>query len=466
MSEKRDFNLEGISWCFAATEQNSDILKAKYKKGQDCNVRAQKNNPNRANVYAGGNALIGFLNEFEFYWVQQKREEGNKIYAQTYKVENAEYIADMKVTLRLQTFPFSKKTPKQSQATRPSIARPITIKKPRTLAVKHPITNKAFKAQKDLNSVCRNLAGRIGIYCIYSKDFSTYIGQSVDIGNRIRSHINDLKAGRHHNAQLQADWNKYGHGYFTFQQVELCSVTELDEREHYYICAYKTFEYGYNATEDGQPPALPPKQNPSIEEDTDDLTDFDGGVFVDTTNPFNSPVFSSSTTELGNNHVEKKVPLVSDNLYGNNASITTEVAELVVTPVISSTESPKPDISMMTGNNHSQVKALTIEQSSAAPPNTASVNSSYAHKKVINNQLFSELFEQATEMHDTAKSLYVRCSIWFADNLGYNSTSKTELKSEVEKLKNRVHWNNLHLSSDHLTQLNNVIDHIEKLIQK
>lgn len=41
---------------------------------------------------------------------------------------------------------------------------------------------------------------------------------------------------------------KYGAENFTIEQVEECSLKEVDEREKYWIEFYGSFKYGYNAT--------------------------------------------------------------------------------------------------------------------------------------------------------------------------------------------------------------------------
>ena len=119
---KCDTQLQGIVWCYAVTDQNETILKAKYKKGQRCIIRQQQANPAKANVYAGGNALIGFLHEYDFAWVKEKRGAGAKIYTEILKVSDLEHFPKITVTIRMQTSPFVKKvTVKSSKAAKPSI---------------------------------------------------------------------------------------------------------------------------------------------------------------------------------------------------------------------------------------------------------------------------------------------------------------------------------------------------------
>lgn len=48
---------------------------------------------------------------------------------------------------------------------------------------------------------------------------------------------------------------KYGIEHFHIEEVEKCSIENLEEREKYWIEYYKSFKYGYNATlgGDGKP---------------------------------------------------------------------------------------------------------------------------------------------------------------------------------------------------------------------
>ena len=75
-----------------------------------------------------------------------------------------------------------------------------------------------------------------GIYCIENtKSNKKYIGQSVNIEDRWRRHIGELNNGIHHNSHLQNAWNKYSEDCFNFYVLEYCDISELDEKERYYI---------------------------------------------------------------------------------------------------------------------------------------------------------------------------------------------------------------------------------------
>lgn len=94
-----------------------------------------------------------------------------------------------------------------------------------------------------------------GIYCIENKEaHKKYVGQSVDIKDRRRRHLSDLKHNAHCNDYLQKARNKYGEDGFDFYVLEHCDNGLLNEREDYYIQLYNTMDrdYGYNLKSGGQ----------------------------------------------------------------------------------------------------------------------------------------------------------------------------------------------------------------------
>lgn len=66
----------------------------------------------------------------------------------------------------------------------------------------------------------------------------SYIGKSIDIGNRFKSHLNNLKRGKHHCSSLQEAWTADTSTSFIFQIVEELSTDTtaeaLSEREVYW----------------------------------------------------------------------------------------------------------------------------------------------------------------------------------------------------------------------------------------
>jgi hypothetical protein len=60
---------------------------------------------------------------------------------------------------------------------------------------------------------------RMGVYKIAGPG-RVYIGSSDDIPRRWKSHLSQLRGGRHHNYRLQAAWNEHGEAAFAFAVVE------------------------------------------------------------------------------------------------------------------------------------------------------------------------------------------------------------------------------------------------------
>lgn len=87
-----------------------------------------------------------------------------------------------------------------------------------------------------------------GIYLITNiKNNKQYVGKSKDIEKRWKRHINELNKGVHHNLDLQKEWLEYGGvDNFTFKILELCTESELFNRENHWITTLNTIEFGYN----------------------------------------------------------------------------------------------------------------------------------------------------------------------------------------------------------------------------
>jgi hypothetical protein len=86
-----------------------------------------------------------------------------------------------------------------------------------------------------------------GIYCIENLvNKKKYIGQSVDIYQRLRCHRSELNKNKHNNIHLQASWNKYGNKNFKFSILTRCTPEYLDDFERMYIKILDTYKNGYN----------------------------------------------------------------------------------------------------------------------------------------------------------------------------------------------------------------------------
>lgn len=91
-----------------------------------------------------------------------------------------------------------------------------------------------------------------GIYKITNiQNQQAYIGQSVDIKERIREHIKNGLSHKAASNKLYQEMQKCGPENFTFEILEQVPREKLNEREIYWINFYKTKEFGLNVTKGG-----------------------------------------------------------------------------------------------------------------------------------------------------------------------------------------------------------------------
>lgn len=93
----------------------------------------------------------------------------------------------------------------------------------------------------------------IGIYKFTNKqNGKSYIGQSVDISQRIKDHeqraFNNYPSNKEYEKSFYRALRKYGINNFDFEILELCDKNKLNEREKYYIELYDSYKNGYNET--------------------------------------------------------------------------------------------------------------------------------------------------------------------------------------------------------------------------
>lgn len=80
-----------------------------------------------------------------------------------------------------------------------------------------------------------------------------YIGQTIQtLENRWRAHCRNKCSNNEMNMRIKRAILKYGKQNFSITELERCKVTELDEKEIYYIQLYNSYIEGYNSTKGGK----------------------------------------------------------------------------------------------------------------------------------------------------------------------------------------------------------------------
>lgn len=107
--------------------------------------------------------------------------------------------------------------------------------------------------QKQMTSLCNNVLGSnivCGIYKITNKKTGLcYIGQAVNCADRWKQHVKcGLGIDTPAQNKLYKAMQKDGVINFTFELLEKCSKTELNEKEKFYINLYQSYDFGYNST--------------------------------------------------------------------------------------------------------------------------------------------------------------------------------------------------------------------------
>ena len=106
--------------------------------------------------------------------------------------------------------------------------------------------------QKPMTSLCNNILGVkqiTGVYKITNLITNEcYIGQAIDTASRLKAHAKcglgiDTPAGN----KLYKAMQEYGIWNFSWELLEQCDKSQLNERERYYIDLYMSKDYGYNS---------------------------------------------------------------------------------------------------------------------------------------------------------------------------------------------------------------------------
>lgn len=107
--------------------------------------------------------------------------------------------------------------------------------------------------QKQTTEMCNRILGttkKCGIYKITNlQSKQCYIGQSVDIATRWKDHIKcGLGIDASATNKLYKAMQKEGVWNFSFELMEECPRTQLNEKERFWIELYQSDKFGYNLT--------------------------------------------------------------------------------------------------------------------------------------------------------------------------------------------------------------------------
>ena len=86
-----------------------------------------------------------------------------------------------------------------------------------------------------------------GIYSIYCKCTDMYyVGQSLDVEERMNYHKSRLRNNKHKIESLQSDYNKYGEDSFIFKVEKYIEPQFLNSLETHFMEFYNSINKGYN----------------------------------------------------------------------------------------------------------------------------------------------------------------------------------------------------------------------------
>lgn len=100
-----------------------------------------------------------------------------------------------------------------------------------------------------------NITNTPGIYQIENiLNAKKYIGSSVNVKRRMRTHRRLLENGNHFNHKLQDDWSKHGEKAFKFSLIIICSNSSKLMYEKICIDVFESVDTGYNISSNPRAP--------------------------------------------------------------------------------------------------------------------------------------------------------------------------------------------------------------------
>ncbi len=85
------------------------------------------------------------------------------------------------------------------------------------------------------------LPPRPGVYAIWClSNGKLYVGRSVNVRERLRTHLHGLRKGYHHNLHLQSAFNKFGEDDFIADVLTIASAEDLPRLEGHFISIFES----------------------------------------------------------------------------------------------------------------------------------------------------------------------------------------------------------------------------------
>lgn len=96
-----------------------------------------------------------------------------------------------------------------------------------------------------------------GVYGLFNFiDNAYYVGSSINVRDRLKYHIHELRRGTHYNRILQKRWNSTEESDWLVRILELCPASERLQREQHFIDFLLSHFEGYNqSSNSGHPKA-------------------------------------------------------------------------------------------------------------------------------------------------------------------------------------------------------------------